>query len=102
MIRIDRIWLATEPMDMRAGPESCLTRVVRVFGSAQTHHAYVFLNKRANRLKVLAVRRLHKGRFLPVQVWQQHPLELSSDQLQALVGGLPWQQAGTENAISVL
>ncbi len=87
---------------MRAGPESCLTRVVRVFGSAQTHHAYVFLNKRANRLKVLAVRRLHKGRFLPVQVWQQHPLELSSDQLQALVGGLPWQQAGTENAISVL
>ena len=98
MIRVDRIWLAPEPMDMRAGPKTCLARVVRVFGSAKTHHAYVFLNKRANRLKVLAARRLHKGRFLPAQVWQQHPLELSSDQLQVLVVGMPWQEAGTENA----
>lgn len=111
MIRVDRIWLATEPMDMRAGPETCLARVVRVFGSAKTHHAYVFLNKRANRMKVLvhdgfglwlAARRLHKGRFVPAQFWQTHPLELNPDQLQALVVGLPWQQAGTENAISVL
>jgi len=34
MIRIDRIWLATEPMDMRAGTETALARVVAVFGAA--------------------------------------------------------------------
>mgnify|MGYP003715478079 FL=1 len=34
MIRIDEIWLATEPLDMRAGPDTALARVVQVFGSA--------------------------------------------------------------------
>lgn len=111
MIRIDRIWLATEPMDMRAGPESCLARVVAVFGSAEAHQAYVFLNKRANRMKVLvhdgfglwlAARRLHQGKFIPARVWQQHPLELTPEQLQALVVGLPWHQVGKEQAITLL
>ena len=35
MIRIDSIWLATEPMDMRAGTETALARVIAVFGAAQ-------------------------------------------------------------------
>lgn len=30
MIRIDQIWLAVEPMDMRAGTETALARVVKV------------------------------------------------------------------------
>lgn len=34
MIRIDEIWLATEPLDMRAGPDTALARVVQVYGSA--------------------------------------------------------------------
>jgi len=33
MIRIDAIWLATEPMDMRAGTETALARVIAVFGA---------------------------------------------------------------------
>lgn len=37
MIRIDSIWLATEPMDMRAGTETALARVVEVFGAAKPH-----------------------------------------------------------------
>ena len=53
MIRIDRIWLSKEPLDMRAGPDTCLARVVLVFGVAEPHTAYVFINKRANRMKVL-------------------------------------------------
>ena len=53
MIRIERIWLATEPLDMRAGTETALARVVQVFGAAQPHCAYLFTNKRANRMKVL-------------------------------------------------
>ena len=37
MIRIARIWLATEPLDMRAGIETTLARIVKVFGAAQPH-----------------------------------------------------------------
>jgi len=57
MIRIDEIWLATEPLDMRAGPDTALARVVQVFGSARPHFAYLFANKRSNRMKVL----IHDG-----------------------------------------
>ena len=53
MIRIDAAWLAVKPMDMRAGPDTALARVVAVFGAAQPHHAYVFANARATRMKVL-------------------------------------------------
>src|SRR5690606_18819873 len=72
MIRIDRIWLAVDPMDMRAGLDTTLARVVCVFGTAHPHHAYVFANRRATRIKVLmhdgigvwlATRRLNQGRF---------------------------------------
>lgn len=41
MIRIDTIWLATEPMDMRAGTETALARVITVFGAAKPHCAYL-------------------------------------------------------------
>lgn len=61
MIRIDSIWLATEPMDMRAGTETALARVVEVFGAAKPHCAYLFANRRANRMKVL----VHDG----VGIW---------------------------------
>lgn len=40
MIRIDTIWLATEPMDMRCGTEKALARVMAVFGPAQPHCVY--------------------------------------------------------------
>ena len=53
MIRIDQLWLAVEPLDMRAGAERLLARVVQVFGSAQAHHGYLFANARATRIKLL-------------------------------------------------
>ena len=34
MIRIDAVWLATQPLDMRSGIDSCLARVITVFGAA--------------------------------------------------------------------
>jgi transposase len=37
MIRVDAVWLATEPMDMRAGTDTALARVVKVFGAARPH-----------------------------------------------------------------
>lgn len=48
MIRIDSVWLASEPLDMRAGIDSALARVVKVFGGAHPHTAYLFTNRRAN------------------------------------------------------
>jgi transposase len=53
MIRIDTIWLAIEPMDMRAGTETALARFIAVFGAAKPHCACLFANRRANRMKVL-------------------------------------------------
>jgi transposase len=41
MIRIDAMWLAVEPVDMRAGVERLLARVVQVFGAARAHHGYL-------------------------------------------------------------
>lgn len=72
MIRIDAVWMALAPLDMRAGMDTTLARVITVFGAAQPHHAYLFANRRANRMKVLvhdgigiwlASRRLYQGRF---------------------------------------
>lgn len=110
MIRVDVIWLATEPLDMRAGADTALARVVKVFGAARPHHAYIFANRRANRMKILvhdgigiwlAARRLNRGKF----IWAHAAvagIELGAEQLQALTLGLPWQRVGVEGSITVL
>ena len=54
MIKVDAVWLATVSLDMRAGTESALARVVSVLGAAQPHHAYCFANRRVNRMKAEA------------------------------------------------
>lgn len=87
MIRIDTIWLATEPMDMRAGTETALARVIAVFGAAKPHCAYLFANRRANRMKVLvhdgfgvwlAARRLNQGKFHWPGIRQGTDIELDT------------------------
>ncbi len=110
MIRVDAVWLCVAPLDMRAGTESALTRVVNVFGAARPHHAYLFANRRANRMKVLvhdgigvwlAARRLNQGKF----VWPKDvsgTITLTQHQLNALVLGLPWQLIGEAGVITVL
>ncbi len=110
MIRVDTVWLAVEPLDMRAGTESALARVVNVFGAARPHHAYLFANRRTNRMKVLvhdgigvwlAARRLNCGKF----VWPRDTdatVTLSRAQFDALVLGLPWQRIGEAGVITVL
>ena len=103
MIRIDSLWLAVGPMDMRAGAERLLARVVQVFGAAQAHHGYLFANARATRIKLLvhdgfgvwcASRRLNAGGF----EWPRNaadraaPVALTEAQFDALILGLPWQR----------
>jgi transposase len=111
VIRIDAVWLSVEPMDMRAGTDSALARVVRVFGSARPHHAYLFANRRANRMKVLihdgigiwlCARRLHQGRFTWSETRVGLPVSISTEQLRALIIGLPWHRIGEHAAIRVI
>lgn len=110
MIRVDAVWMAVAPLDMRAGMDTALARVITVFGAARPHHAYLFANRRANRLKILvhdgigiwlASRRLHQGRF----VWpsgDQPTLNLSAAQFDALVIGLPWHRLGDAATITLV
>ena len=103
VIRIDAVWLAVQPIDMRTGVDRLLASVVQVFGAAQAHHGYLFANARSSRIRLLvhdgfgvwcAARRLNQGSF----EWPRHvatpaaPLALSKDQFDALVLGLPWQR----------
>jgi hypothetical protein len=37
VIRVDAVWLAVTPLDMRAGTESARSRGVNVFGTARPH-----------------------------------------------------------------
>ena len=87
MIRIECIWLAL---------------------GAQAQHAYVFANRRADRLKVLVfnglcTRRLQSGSF----EWPRQDtgsLALSCEQFDWLMAGLPWQRmsAPRTHAITVV
>lgn len=105
MIRIDAMWLAVEPIDMRAGIDRLLARVVQVFGAARAHHGYLFANARSNRIKLLvhdgfgvwcAARRLNTGSFEWPRSAVVDPgavsVTLSKEQFDALVLGLPWQR----------
>jgi transposase len=110
LIRVDAVWLAVQPLDMRLGTEAALARVVGIFGAAHPHHAYLFANRRANRMKVLvhdgigvwlAARRLNAGKF----VWSldgASTLSLTRVQLDALVLGLPWQRLGEAGVIRTI
>lgn len=103
MIRVDAVWLALGASDLRGGIDRLLALVVHGFVlGAQPHHAYVFANRRADRLKVLVydgaglwlcTRRLQAGSF----AWPREDtgqLQLSREQLDWLVAGLPWQRLG--------
>lgn len=93
---------------MRAGTDTALTRVVQVFGSAKPHHAYLFANRRATRMKMLVndgfgiwlcARRLYQGRFIWSNPALGASLALTREQLDALVLGLPWHRMGERGAV---
>ena len=72
---------------MRAGVDKALARVVNVFGEARAHHAYLFINKRANRMKVLVhdgfglwlcARKLYEGSFIRAGVRHDRGMPLST------------------------
>ena len=111
MMRIEAVWLALGASDLRGGIDALLGQVVRGFAQgAQAHHAYVFANRRADRLKVLVydgaglwlcTRRLQAGGF----AWPRETagtLGLTREQFDWLVAGLPWQRLGAPSSITVV
>jgi transposase len=111
VIRIDAAWFAVEPLDMRAGVDKALARVVSVFGEARAHHAYLFINKRSNRIKVLVndgfglwlcARKLYEGSFIRAGARCERGMPLSHEQLQAIVVGLPWERLDERAKIRIL
>ncbi|RYH70147.1 MAG: hypothetical protein EON54_01710 [Alcaligenaceae bacterium] len=56
MVRVDALWLATKPPDMRAGTETTLARVVSDSGAARPHHAYLFANRKGYRMRCWCTR----------------------------------------------
>ena len=102
MMRVQAVWLALGASDLRGGIDVLLARVLAVFGAAEPHHAYLFANRRADRLKVLlydgagmwlCTRRLQSGGF----AWPRQDcgtLSLTREQFDWLVAGLPWQRVG--------
>ena len=104
MIRVDAVWLALGVSDLRGGIDVLLGQVVRGFaGGAQPRSAYVFANRRADRLKVLVydgvgmwlcTRRLQAGGF----TWPGDAagsMTLTPEQFDWLVAGLPWRRLST-------
>jgi transposase len=97
---------------MRCGMDTLMNQIIAVFGAAQAHHAYLFTNRGANRMKVivhdgfgvwLCSRRLHKGSFN----WGKSAdlgssVTLSTEQFNALIVGLPWQRLGEYSSIKYL
>jgi len=94
VIRIDALWLASAPVDMRSGADRLLAAVVQVFGAAQAHHGYLFANARGTRVKLIvhdgfgiwcAARRLNQGRFQWPSAGSAMPMALTQQQFDALV-----------------
>ena len=111
MIRIDEIWLSTQPLDMRTGMDTVMAQVLRAFGYIKPHCAYLFCNKRGRRMKVLVhdglgiwlyARRLEQGKFHWAKVHQGETVTLSPEQLQALIHGLTWQRIGLQQVVTML
>lgn len=101
MVPAAGVWVAVEPVDMRLGIDGLSLRVQQSLGRAPCDgSAYLFRNRRGNRLKLLVwdgtgvwlcQRRLHQGGF----VWPRTGdavFPLSQAQWQWLVAGVDWQR----------
>lgn len=98
-----RIYLASEPTDMRNGPDGLSARVTRAFGlSAFSGHVFVFLSSRRDRVKILwwdhggfvvYYKRLERGRFKRPTINDQGEARLTPAELQSLLEGIDLSRA---------
>ncbi len=97
----DKIWLVVEPVDLRRGIDGLSLHIQHVLEKSVTGgNAFVFRNRRGNRVKVilwdgngvwLCQRRLHQGRL----VWpksDEDSLTLTQAEWRWLITGVDWQR----------
>jgi transposase len=98
-----RIYLATEPTDMRKGHDGLAALVKQGLGhDVYSGHLYVFVSRKGNRIKILAwdhggfilwYKRLERGRFrVPSVDAEQSAVELESTQLSMLLNGIDYSR----------
>ena len=98
---VEQVWLAVQPIDMRAGIDGLSLRIQEALGRAPCDgSAYAFRNRRGTRVKLLVwdgtgvwlcQRRLHRGAF----VWPssaQAVCSVSEQAWQWLIAGVDWQR----------
>lgn len=94
-----RIYLALGPVDLRAGFDGLAAATRRLVGADPlSGHLFVFVNRRADRAKILVwdrtgfwllYKRLEKGRFhLPRTAPEQRHVELEATELALLLEGI--------------
>jgi transposase len=97
-----RIYLATEPTDMRNAIDGLAARIRRWGGNPFDGHLYVFLSKYRDRVKILAwsrggfvlwYKRLEKGRFrMPPVDADKKTMTLDAGQLAMLLDGIDFSR----------
>lgn len=106
MLRLDgsvRIWLCTEPTDMRKSYNGLSALVKhRLDADPLNGHLYVFINKRKTQMKILYFdqsgyaiwsKRLEQGQFVTHQTDTETKRSISFAQLQCLLEGIDVRHA---------
>ncbi len=98
-LRAPKIWLATEPVDLRKAIDGLSEIVIRHFGKRLDSNLYIFYNRSRTKLKCLAhhrhgtiliYKRLEKKRFT-ITKSPSGLFSLTSKQLSWLLSGLDWE-----------
>ena len=97
-----RIYLSTEPGDMRKGIDSLVALVRRAGGDPFSGHLFVFISRRKDRAKILAwqrggfvlwYKRLERGRFaMPRLSSVGSTAEIDPGQLSMLLDGVDFSR----------
>ena len=98
-LRAPKIWLATEPVDLRKAIDGLTDLVISHFGKKLDSSLYIFYNRSRTKLKCLAhhrhgtvliYKRLEKKRFT-ITTLASGLFSLNSKQLSWLLSGLDWE-----------
>lgn len=97
-----RIYLASEPTDMRKGIDSLAALVRRWGGDPFSGHLFVFMSRRRDRARILAwdrggfllwYKRLERGKFAWPRVMEAgNTAEIDAAQLAMLLDGVDFSQ----------
>lgn len=98
-----RVWLCTEPVDMRRSFDGLSALVKHHLGDDPlSGHLYAFINKRRTQIKILGFdrtgyviwsKRLEQGRFVVDRRFGEPKRRLSFAQLQCLLEGIEVENA---------